>query len=531
MKKIFLTFVIFFSSTAVHAESLTLTTYYPAPYGAYDRLRLIPRATLSGACEIGSLYVESATGAVSYCSDDGSGSGVWGPLSRLWVQTGDDLYLADNGNPNLYVGIGTAAPTSKLDVAGNINVADGHSYKINQQRVLATPSEETYLGIRAGQSITSGTHNTFLGNGAGANATVGNNNTYAGWESGAANVSGHDNAYFGRNTGSQFDTSGYRNTFAGNNAGRKNSTGYENVNIGAQAGFWNQTGNHNVYIGAYAGQGVNSASSSSDNVHVGFDAGYNQTATATGNVLMGRNVAYNNASTGTSNVIIGSYASYYLSSGASNVYLGYLTGHDNSTGSNNIHIGNTAGNGSSGSNNVFIGNGAGQNLVNVSDKLYINNGGGTPLIYGDFASRKVAIDTTNAIGEKLTVSGGTYFHSAVTGLEIDSADSGTYETKLTARANSGTNQSALAFYTSPGGGAQDQVERVRIDINGNVGVGISNPNARLHVNAVMRLQPTDAPGACSAGTRGAMYYDASMNEPCSCNGGSWNQFDGGGACL
>lgn len=531
MRKIFLTILILLSSTAAYSESLTLTTYYPAPYGAYDRLRLIPRATLSGVCETGSMYVESATGGVNYCWDDGSsnGTGVWGPLSRLWVQTGDNLYLADNSNPNLNIGIGTTTPVNKLDVVGNINLSNGSTYKMNDVTIIATPSEETYLGIGAGQSVTSGTHNTFLGNGAGYSNTVGSNNTYAGWRSGYANVAGHDNAYFGRNTGSEFDTSGYNNTFAGNNAGRKNTTGYENVSVGVQAGFWNATGNHNVNIGAYAGQGANASSSPSDNVCVGFDAGHKQTSTAIGNILMGRNVAYANPSTGSSNVIIGSYASYYLTSGGSNVYLGYLTGHDATTGSNNLHIGGWTGNGSNGNNNIFLGSGSGQFLM-VSDKLYINNSNGTPLVYGDFAAGKVGMDTTNLIGEKLTVSGGTYIHSATTGLEIDSQDSGTYETKLVARPNSGTHQSALAFYTAPGGGAQDQAERMRIDKDGNVGVGTTTPNARLHVNAVMRLQPTDAPGVCNAGTRGAMYYDASMNEPCSCNGASWGQMDNGGVC-
>ena len=28
------------------AENITLTTYYPAPFGAYDRLRLVPRDSM-----------------------------------------------------------------------------------------------------------------------------------------------------------------------------------------------------------------------------------------------------------------------------------------------------------------------------------------------------------------------------------------------------------------------------------------------------------------------------------------------------
>ena len=42
--------------------------------------------------------------------------------------------------------------------------------------------------------------------------------------------------------------------------------------------------------------------------------------------------------------------------------------------------------------------------------------------------------------------------------------------------------------------------------------------------------PTDSPGTCDGTTEGRIYYDASLDEPCFCNGSSWTQFDGGGSC-
>ena len=45
-----------------------------------------------------------------------------------------------------------------------------------------------------------------------------------------------------------------------------------------------------------------------------------------------------------------------------------------------------------------------------------------------------------------------------------------------------------------------------------------------------RTNVTDSPGTCDTTTEGRIYYDASLDEPCFCNGTSWNQFDGGGAC-
>lgn len=39
--------------------------------------------------------------------------------------------------------------------------------------------------------------------------------------------------------------------------------------------------------------------------------------------------------------------------------------------------------------------------------------------------------------------------------------------------------------------------------------------------ALLKLKPTDAPGACSAGERGTIYYDLSDNQPAFCNGAAW----------
>jgi hypothetical protein len=52
----------------------------------------------------------------------------------------------------------------------------------------------------------------------------------------------------------------------------------------------------------------------------------------------------------------------------------------------------------------------------------------------------------------------------------------------------------------------------------------------LNVTGLFQLQNTDAPAACSSASEGSVYYDASLNEPCFCNGAAWTQFDGGGGC-
>lgn len=113
--------------TVVHAESLTLTTYYPAPFGAYDRLRLVPRGNLAGVCDIGTLYVETPD-QLKYCKDNGSGIGEWGTMGGVWTQSGDDLFPNDYSNPDLYVGIGTNTPQYKLHI-----IDDGSIYATGLQ--------------------------------------------------------------------------------------------------------------------------------------------------------------------------------------------------------------------------------------------------------------------------------------------------------------------------------------------------------------------------------------------------------------
>jgi len=54
-----------FLSTILFAESIKLSTYYPAPFGAYDRLKLVPRDSLpldpncDDKLDLGTLYYDN----------------------------------------------------------------------------------------------------------------------------------------------------------------------------------------------------------------------------------------------------------------------------------------------------------------------------------------------------------------------------------------------------------------------------------------------------------------------------------------
>ncbi len=151
MKRLFIfAFLGSIFSTFAFAQSttntVTLTSYYPAPYGAYDRMRLVPRATLGGSCtaaQEGTLYIPNTTNLINQCR-----GGNWEPIGDgLWklVPTPGNLAVHETTamidqyffraqettptNPGYwddtlvrpYVGIGTNAPTTYLHIISKFN--------------------------------------------------------------------------------------------------------------------------------------------------------------------------------------------------------------------------------------------------------------------------------------------------------------------------------------------------------------------------------------------------------------------------
>ncbi len=137
-----------FAFAAATTNTITLTSYYPAPYGAYDRLRLVPRDTLGATCtdeQEGTLYIPNTTNVINQCQTSN-----WVPVGNgLWERTIvganllkfdsiadiDQYYLRDfalYGNVDVrqpYVGIGTNDPTSYLHIlSGASNPAVSPTY-------------------------------------------------------------------------------------------------------------------------------------------------------------------------------------------------------------------------------------------------------------------------------------------------------------------------------------------------------------------------------------------------------------------
>jgi hypothetical protein len=259
-------------------------------------------------------------------------------------------------------------------------------------------SENVSVGFVAGD-VVSGSFNAFVGSNAGAKNTSGSSNSFFGYESGNLNTTANDNAFYGTNSG-YGNTVGSQNVFIGSTAGKNNSNGVNNVFVGHTAGANNLSGARNVFVG----QGSGYSALASDNSFFGYQSG-------------------RNIDSGTQNTFVGGNAGWNTVSGSGNVFLGYNAGY-NETGSNKLFIDNTT--------------------------------TATPLIYGDFNSNQIGINSLPVSTHALTIGGSI---NAIGGVYVN----------------------GVAISGNVGNWAQDGTSLYNV-LSDKVGIGTTTPTQRLDVN-------------------------------------------------
>ena len=358
----------------------------------------------------GSLYVWYVQ------ASDASGQGTWSK-GKLFIVEAGSLALGTEGELRKTLEEKGVRPDVISDVLSEMKgegqgVLAGKTDSKPQGKVGALGSEgdnNTFYGMGAGNSNTSGLYNAFFGRSAGYYNTTGSYNTFVGYEAGIDNISAANNTFLGYFAGTN-NTYGNANTFLGVQTGAANTTASCNTFVGFQAGRANTSGAYNTFLGYNAGN-VNTTGYA--NTFLGYNAG-NVNTTGYYNTFVGNWSGLNNT-TGYFNTFLGVIAGDWNSTGVSNTYAGYSAGKYNTTGNynacfgawagmindagnNNSIVGYQAGYNNTGNGNIFFGYQAGYNETG-SNKLYIaNSNTTTPLVYGDFSAGILGVNGWLGVG-------------------------------------------------------------------------------------------------------------------------------------
>lgn len=508
MKKAFLILIVIFMTTFADADSINLSTYYSAPSGVYNQLRLLPRADYpSGSCDIGSFYVNTAN-MPQYCAEDplNAGEGIWGPIPGVWAQSGNNIFLTDTAtNPNLKVGIGTVSPENLLHVQGS--ASNGY---------VEMRLENTSVDAESGARI------VFEEGNQGDNLEI----KYRGWNGDCGGLSYRWSwlefwglqkfnadypimtlqrdwnpacqqvAGVGIGVHKHFLTNAKLVVRSNNNGDILNlfdgSTEVMTVTDGGKVGIGTPNPEFKLTLdndGGILAKGT-------------FGAGEVLTTAGAGTRMIWypRKAAFRAGQVTGSDWDDANIGNYSIAFGIDTRASGEASF---AGGENTAAIGN---------NSIALGFGSSADDINAIAMGYVAQSLGQNSIALGHESRAEG-DYSLSMGWRSHALGN---HSIAFGqmMVVDAA------------ANN-----SVGISLSNTGGTVTQPNTMAI-IGGNVGIGILAPTQRLHVNSVMRIEPRDiAPFACVAGTSGSMYVDnTAPGALCFCNGTAWQVSAGTGVC-
>jgi hypothetical protein len=300
-------------------------------------------------------------------------------------------------------GLGSLSELQNLNIyplarrhAGQIAVlTNGVAYQLGSDLTTWT----TYAGWTNFQTVNNFTVNTNLA--VGNTATVGGEAVIEGINIGNGPGNQISNTRVGRGAFNG-TTLGQHNVVIGNNAAPVATTPTNNVIIGSNAGLSITSSDNNVVLGkdAYTAATFGSSNPSDPSYATGAHNNIVLGRSAMANLYRGRN----NFAAGTFsmfaatnayfNVGLGTHTLNDIISGDGNTAIGESSLYKNTRGYYNTALGYLAGYNSTGSSerNVYLGFLSGPStLTTETNKLYIHNAAGTPLIGGDFANYTVTM--------------------------------------------------------------------------------------------------------------------------------------------
>lgn len=443
--------------------------------------------TASGAFDgsISSISVKEATGNLQQLAIKDANDANSLAFSIL-LATNDSVAIGNGA------GISNVAQTKNVYI-GNESGRDDKTGYFNTGVGAATLSasvnstRNTAVGYSALRNMESGDRNTALGTFAMSGNKYGRKNIAIGFDTMMSLQTGQDNMAIGNQAlvgvtnvsnqlaigpmamGASTHTGDTANTAIGRVALYYNTTGSNNLAIGANALYKNTTGDNNIAIG---------------------NTVLSQAQTATDNIGIGNNAMGSGAVTGHNNVAIGSTNLYYNTTGAGNTAIGKGTLYKNTTGNNNIGIGSNA---VSYCQTVSGLIGIGSNAGNK-----ISAGGYSVIIGSDMSQSNLAtMERSVAIGSVNVAKMTSLTNSTILGYNIQADDSHTALQNVIA-INTGRRTMTLS---------KDNYINIANVIYANtftvgreqVGIGVDNPSARLHLPA-STVDGGSAPIKITAGT-------------------------------
>lgn len=382
------------SQEIVIAETINLTTgvnatitYKAVNYGvAETQAYLYTNSNISG-------FVLNEQGVPAFYADTLANIPAPGEIGRMFVSTDTFALYRDTGSSWDLIGGPGAGTVTGSGASGQVSFWNGAS-SLTGSNNLFWNAGANFLGIgTAGPSSALDVRGVITVNTNGIPSTI---STRYGANSGGNNI------WIGGGGQSSIGASGQPllgsvNTSLGVNALFQVTTGYRNVAVGYQALFINQTGISNVAVGALS---LQSLVSGSFNTAVGYQALTN--ATASNNSAFGSTALFSNTS-GAQNVAVGNSALGANTNGSNNVAVGFQALQTNSTFSSSVAIGAQAlSNSNQGNFNTAIGASAAQFINTGGSNIFIGYNCATTIVgAGSFTNSNSSI----YIGENVIASG------------------------------------------------------------------------------------------------------------------------------